>query len=250
MTQLAAIGPKLRHEFKIVYYLYKTDVPFGAYAAYVRTRLRKLIHYREFTRARSAAAARLNQLGSFTTDWFSAHTFEWNRVFARKQWRDRPVAALEIGSWEGRSSAYLLDTLPQASLLAVDTWEGSDEHADTGMATGIEARFDANTRAFASRLKKYKGRSFSFFATQTLPSASFDFIYIDASHYADDVLCDALKAFPLLKPGGVMIFDDYLWQWYPEPRHNPAAAVNAFLRLKRGEYRLLAAGDQMIVEKR
>jgi predicted O-methyltransferase YrrM len=37
----------------------------------------------------------------------------------------------------------------------------------------------------------------------------FDIIYIDADHKASSVLEDAILAFPLLKPGGVMIFDDY-----------------------------------------
>ena len=38
---------------------------------------------------------------------------------------------------------------------------------------------------------------------------NFDLIYIDASHYAPDVLSDAVLAFKLLKPGGILIFDDY-----------------------------------------
>jgi predicted O-methyltransferase YrrM len=40
----------------------------------------------------------------------------------------------------------------------------------------------------------------------------FDFIYVDGSHQAPDVLCDALLSFRLLKNNGVIAFDDYLWQ--------------------------------------
>jgi len=29
-----------------------------------------------------------------------------------------------------------------------------------------------------------------------------------------------------------MIFDDYLWQYYPKDIDNPAAAINCFLKLK------------------
>ena len=37
---------------------------------------------------------------------------------------------------------------------------------------------------------------------------SFDFIYVDASHRAPDVLLDAVLAFQLLRIGGLIIFDD------------------------------------------
>jgi predicted O-methyltransferase YrrM len=37
----------------------------------------------------------------------------------------------------------------------------------------------------------------------------FDFIYIDGSHAACDVMSDAVLAWKLLKENGIMIFDDY-----------------------------------------
>ena len=37
----------------------------------------------------------------------------------------------------------------------------------------------------------------------------FDFIYIDASHNAEDVIFDAVNSFRYLKTGGMIIFDDY-----------------------------------------
>lgn len=37
----------------------------------------------------------------------------------------------------------------------------------------------------------------------------FDLIYIDASHFPDDVLEDAVLSFQLLKNNGLLIFDDY-----------------------------------------
>lgn len=39
----------------------------------------------------------------------------------------------------------------------------------------------------------------------------FDYIYVDGSHEAPDVLFDALLAHRLVKKGGVISFDDYLW---------------------------------------
>ena len=45
----------------------------------------------------------------------------------------------------------------------------------------------------------------------------FDLVYIDASHEAADVLADAVLAWPLLKPGGFLGFDDYTSRRFPEP---------------------------------
>ena len=44
----------------------------------------------------------------------------------------------------------------------------------------------------------------------------FDFIYIDGSHIAKDVLTDACMAWPLLMPKGLMVFDDYMWEIWVE----------------------------------
>mmetsp|Transcript_28592 Transcript_28592/g.83687 ORF Transcript_28592/g.83687 Transcript_28592/m.83687 type:complete len:131 (-) Transcript_28592:330-722(-) len=38
---------------------------------------------------------------------------------------------------------------------------------------------------------------------------SFDFVYVDGGHSPADVLSDAVLAFPLLRVGGVLVFDDY-----------------------------------------
>lgn len=53
-------------------------------------------------------------------------------------------------------------------------------------------------------------------ATAAEPTSvqQFDLIYIDGSHMRVDVMMDAVLAWPLLKAGGVMVFDDYEWDRY------------------------------------
>ena len=99
----------------------------------------------------------------------------------------------------------------------------------------------------APRATTSKGTSLSFFAGLT-PTDLYDLIYIDGSHYCDDVLIDALKSFELLKVGGLIIFDDYMWKGYNDPRDNPASSINAFLRLKKGEHRIVRVYYQLIIE--
>lgn len=73
-------------------------------------------------------------------------------------------------------------------------------------------------------------------------------MYVDGSHYADDVLVDAIKGFEHLKIGGLMIFDDYFWRFYEREMEDPGAAVNGFLNVKKGAYRVVRV-YKIVIEK-
>ena len=184
-------------------------------------------------------------------DWFTGNIPLWLSVMDELGLRQAPLRALEIGCWEGLSAHFLLTALPQARITCVDTWQGADEHRDASFEgardlSRIEARFDRNLAAYADRVQKYKGESQHFFATAERRSV-YDWIYVDGSHHADDVLLDAIRGFRLLRTGGVMVFDDYLWRYYPRLRDNPAAAIHQFLKLKKGSYRVLRSHYQLIL---
>jgi predicted O-methyltransferase YrrM len=59
----------------------------------------------------------------------------------------------------------------------------------------------------------------------------FDMVYIDGSHETPDVLADAVLAYQLLRIGGLMIFDDYVWGAgaSTEPLLTPKLAIDSFL---------------------
>ena len=102
-------------------------------------------------------------------DWFSNSIPYWLSVFDEYRLRSVNVKALEIGSWEGLSSYFILSELPKAQLTCVDTWKGADEHVDGTesskiVLSKIEQNFDNNLSQFSSRLTKYKGTSLSFFS--------------------------------------------------------------------------------------
>jgi hypothetical protein len=71
----------------------------------------------------------------------------------------------------------------------------------------------------------------------------FDFIYIDGSHQAPDVLVDAVLAFKLLKVGGTLGFDDYLWSEGTSgdeaPLRCPKPAVDAFVNIYAGKVKII-----------
>jgi predicted O-methyltransferase YrrM len=78
----------------------------------------------------------------------------------------------------------------------------------------------------------------------------YDFIYIDGSHVAKDVLTDACMAWQILKPQGIMVFDDYLWGVPRDVLHRPKPAIDAFTTIFAEEAEIISNGYQVAVKKR
>ncbi|CAN7620486.1 class I SAM-dependent methyltransferase [Neorhizobium tomejilense] len=210
-------------------------------------RMRRSIEkkYKPATKAFVASEVKGLQLSN---DWFVGHLPIWMWLFDRFDLRSRAdLKALEIGSWEGMSAFFFLKTLPNATLTCVDTWAGSDEHDKEAMSA-VEGRFNANLVGHAGRMTKFKGTSNAYFMEKPKDLA-FDFIYVDGSHLADDVMMDAVNGFAALKPGGIMVFDDYIWGYYADANDNPANAVHRFLEMKRGKFELVYLFQQVIIRK-
>ncbi|KDQ11350.1 glycosyltransferase family 8 protein, partial [Botryobasidium botryosum FD-172 SS1] len=78
----------------------------------------------------------------------------------------------------------------------------------------------------------------------------FDFVYIDGSHRSDDTFLDAELAWRLMRPGALVIFDDYEWKMEPaESMTHPKRGIDAFLALQASEYEILHKGYQVILRK-
>ena len=141
----------------------------------------------------------------FTHDWFSGHVPAWIDCFTSY---GKPAQVLEIGSFEGLATSWLLKRT-KAHVTCVDTWNGSDENSDADKQ-GLYERFLENIDPWKDRVTIMRGESGVML--RTLPcEEKYDFIYIDGSHRAQDVLEDAVLAWRLLKPSGFMIFDDFNW---------------------------------------
>jgi len=189
---------------------------------------------------------------SFSFDWTSWHFPNWIKLLSR--YRTRKLRVLEIGSWEGRSALFFLNFLPRAQLTCIDTFEGGKEHQvgvdPAGFLRQVEDRFDANVTAFARRVEKIKARSADALAQLGIKRRRFDIAYIDGSHLAADVYSDAALTWPLMARGGLLIFDDYLWDEMPEPLDNPKPGIDAFLKSIDGQYRTVLDDYQVAIVKR
>jgi predicted O-methyltransferase YrrM len=211
----------------------------------------------------------------FSTDWFDHNIPHWEKWL--DSMRGNPgLHALEIGSFEGRSTQWLCQhilTARDSSIDCLDFFRVDPVYGD------YHQRFLANTAPWRDRITEFQGPSFDSLRRVTGP---YDIVYIDGWHSAFGALADGVMAWPLLKVGGVMIFDDYLWvppkmgspqrpgwwvykwmrwtgrQWWIEglkrqiesvKTETPKLGVDGLLATLDGYYELLGISNQLALRK-
>jgi predicted O-methyltransferase YrrM len=198
----------------------------------------------------------------FTQNWFAQAEEVWPQLVPLLP--DNPKA-LEIGSFEGRSMVWIAQNMlgESGSLTCIDTWEGSEEHKN-GELDGAYERFKHNrvtvmaekgwgetTNPWTKSISTIREKSFDALVGLADDNIrDFDFIYIDGSHTAPDVMVDACLAWNLLKPKGIMVFDDYLWGDARDVLHRPKLAVDSFTTLFAEQLEVIHTGYQMVIRKK
>jgi hypothetical protein len=172
----------------------------------------------------------------FTQWWHCNYIDMW------KRWIPKDIKkSLEIGSFEGMSAIWLMDYCPDIHVTCVDTFSpGFDD------VTGeYEQRFERNVAEYGERVTKLKGRSADML--KKIYRQRFDLIYIDGDHTYEAVKKDAELAWPLLRRGGLLIFDDY-----NNDEFGVRQAVDEFLIATSGQPRCIMREPddyQMCIEK-
>jgi hypothetical protein len=170
---------------------------------------------------------------------------------------------LEVGCYEGRATVWLCENVLNDNSKTynydiVDTFGGSLNESGMegtkerlGGDNFIENNFRHNISFFPHiDFNIYKG-----YSQQILPTfkteEKYDFIYIDASHRADDTFVDAYYAHKLLKKGGILIFDDYGWKDPKDlhPVNSPQLGIEVFNTMYDKEFQLIFKGYQVVFTK-
>jgi len=193
----------------------------------------------------------------FTNDWFGVARNMWPTLVPHLP---DNKSFLEIGSWEGRATVWIAENMAadqDAMITCIDTWQGGEEHNKDEMG-GVFSRFNANMNALADNqhergknilVRAIRNTSVQGLAELIHEGREFDFIYIDGSHIAKDVLIDACMSWPMLKSGGVMVFDDYMWRGSPMLLHRPKPAVDAFTSIFGQDLVVMHNGYQVAIQK-
>lgn len=188
----------------------------------------------------------------FTRDWFQWAPELWSHINTLLPGH---MKFLEIGAYEGRSTVWTIENMMHdgGEISVIDTWEGGTEHKEANDdMQDVEDRFHHNIREVRSKyptrhVDVWKGESSRIL--RRMGDKRFEFIYIDGSHKAKDVMTDACMAWPLLCKGGIMVFDDYMWGGQKDLLDRPKIAIDTFTTLFGGELEFIHTGYQVAIRK-
>jgi tetratricopeptide (TPR) repeat protein len=173
----------------------------------------------------------------FHYDWFTHNISVWEQHIHWLKQADS-VNVLEIGSYEGMATCWLLDhilTNLNASITCIDLYfQPNFEHniAQTGAIDKV-TQLVGNSQQILPTLKPHR----------------YDLIYIDGSHLAEDARKDALLAWDLLKENGLMIFDDYEFKIPATPDQEPKIGIDNFLLTISAQFKTIHQEYQLIIQK-
>jgi hypothetical protein len=119
-------------------------------------------------------------------DWFSNNISTWKRYL----YLIREIRYLEIGTFEGRSAVFVGELENTKKITCIDTFTGSDEHYNINFNLVYQNCLD-NLTKLKIPFKIVKDKSDNFFKTN---KENFNVIYIDGSHFYNDVKKDFINS--------------------------------------------------------
>lgn len=195
------------------------------------------------------------------------YTFDWttpvikNFLIIKKKLK-KINNVLEIGSYEGRSSAWFLKNFISSTgkltciepFLKLDTKYFINDSFKEKLPIELERK---NTFLNSIIISKKKSQQFRLLEYKSYVGLSklieeqiyFDFIYIDGNHRTEAVITDAVMSFGILRPGGIILFDDYLLDpkinWFYQndnysPNNSVKLAVDSFLKIFNNQIEMLS----------
>lgn len=163
----------------------------------------------------------------------------------------RPSIIIDLGAWKGLSTSFLAQSAIEigidVTVIAIDTWLGSPEHWNHGRKDNIFSNLKTKN-GYPSLYYTFLSNMVLLGLTNNvipLPQTSdnayiilknhkirADLIHIDAAHEYDPVMKDAENFWEILRPGGILIGDDYAWPGVAKAAHEFADSLNLDLEIR------------------
>ena len=119
---------------------------------------------------------------------------------------------VEVGSWVGRSTRYIANLAPRASIIAIDHWQGSPEHkADPQLSQFLPRLYEtflAECWEYRNQIVPVKADSVEGLRQVADAGLQPDLVYLDGDHRFECVVAD-LQAVLDLFPTAAVVGDDW-----------------------------------------
>ena len=178
-----------------------------------------------------------------TNDYFSAHAYNFYHYLNKLRYN---FNYLEIGSYEGNSAIFIASHFKDAGINCVDNWTSTEEYIDHISFSRVEENFNFNIKNYKN-INKIKKSSDEFFKNNR---EKFDVVYVDGHHLGSQVFKDCNNSWQILNDNGYLICDDYIWEFYLDIEKNPCSAINNFLKVINGSYKIEKVTNSQIFLKK
>ncbi len=223
-----------------IIFLYKSNSNLKIFYKFLTTKL-KNIYFKKQIKEQKKGHVEFLKKKILTHDYFSSHAFNFKEILKSY----KKFEYLEIGSFEGNSSMFVAKNFPDSKIYCVDNWVGTEEYENLEFSN-IEKNFDQNMSEF-NNFFKYKKTSDDFFKTN---NKKFDVIYIDGYHKGSQVYKDFKNSWKVLNENGVIIFDDYIWNFFKDIKDNPCYMINLHLQEIKNKVKILkVSNSQLFIQK-
>lgn len=145
--------------------------------------------------------------------WFGECNEHVLSLFLNKE----TTVVLELGSWLGKSTRFILHKANRATVFAVDHWQGTKQITDDepACATKLPTLYDTflvNCWAYRDRLVPMKANTVDAMAELYNAQVVPDVVYLDAAHDFESANAD-LDAVIKFFPNAVIVGDDFSPKW-------------------------------------
>jgi cephalosporin hydroxylase len=178
--------------------------------------------------------------GFFGSNFFEKWIPNWQNQLASIAGKPN-IVGVEIGVLHGDCTVFCAEKIangPDSVHYAIDI--NSNEYLENNITPYANVKFIKGNSYEVLRHLSQNGETKAFA----------DYVYVDGSHLAIDVMQDAVLSWYILKDNGILIFDDYGWGAHTtDERQKPKLAIDSFLTAYHGHTQVLHGGWQVFVKK-